>query len=58
MNVTIADNEKAIIEKHSKILSTISHDLKSPMIALLGFSRIMMREIEATNANQRWLDML
>ncbi|MEK6766779.1 MAG: HAMP domain-containing sensor histidine kinase [Planctomycetota bacterium] len=58
MNAKICDNEKAIIEKHNRILSTISHDLKSPMIALLGFSRILLREIEATNANRRWLDML
>ncbi len=58
MNATITDNENAIIEKHNRILSTISHDLKSPMIALLGFSRILLREIEATNASQRWLDML
>ncbi|MCR4289389.1 MAG: HAMP domain-containing histidine kinase [Candidatus Scalindua sp.] len=58
MNATMADNEKAIIEKHNRILSAISHDLKSPMIALLGFSRILLSEIEATNANHRWLDML
>ena len=58
VNYTTTDNEKAIIEKHNRILSTISHDLKSPMIALLGFSRILLREIEATNANQKWLDML
>ncbi len=58
MNATIADNEKEIIEKHNRILSTISHDLKSPMVALLGFSRILLKEIEATNENQRWLDML
>ncbi|MBS1258107.1 MAG: Non-motile and phage-resistance protein [Candidatus Scalindua arabica] len=58
MNAIITDNEKAIIDKHNRILSTISHDLKSPMIALLGFSRILLREIEATNENQRWLDML
>lgn len=58
MNATINDSEKDIIEKHNRILSTISHDLKSPMIALLGFSRILLREIEATNGNQRWLDML
>ena len=58
MNTIETENEKAIIEKHNRILSTISHDLKSPMIALLGFSRILLREIETTNANQRWLDML
>ena len=58
VNYTTTDNEKVIIEKHNRILSTISHDLKSPMIALLGFSRILLREIKATNANQKWLDML
>lgn len=58
VNYTTTDNEKAIIDKHNRILSTVSHDLKSPMIALLGFSRILLREIEATNANQKWLDML
>jgi len=45
MNTIETENEKAIIEKHNRILSTISHDLKSPMIALLGFSRILLREI-------------
>ena len=54
----VCGNEKAIIEKHNRILSTISHDLKSPMVALLGFSRILFGEIEASNANHRWLDML
>ena len=58
MNVKMCDNEKAIIEKHNRILSTISHDLKSPMVALLGFSRILLKEIEDANVNQRWLDML
>lgn len=58
MNATINDNEKAIIEKHNMILSKISHDLKSPMIAILGFSRILMREIKANDPNHRWLNML
>ncbi|MFQ5688492.1 MAG: sensor histidine kinase [Candidatus Scalindua sp.] len=58
MNTTINDNEKAIIEKHNRILSTISHDLKSPMIAILGFSRILMGEIKAGNPDHKWLNML
>lgn len=58
MNATINDNEKAIIDKHNRILSKISHDLKSPMIAILGFSRILLREIKAKDPNHRWLNML
>ncbi|MFQ5685495.1 MAG: sensor histidine kinase [Candidatus Scalindua sp.] len=58
MNTIETENEKAIIDKHNRILSTISHDLKSPMIAILGFSRILMREIKADNPDHKWLNML
>ncbi len=58
MNTTINDNEKAIIEKHNRILSIISHDLKSPMIAMLGFSRLLSKEIEMSAPDEKWLKML
>lgn len=52
-------SEQAIIEKHNNILSTISHDLKSPLVAIIGFSEIILREmLEENVANAKWINML
>ncbi len=51
-------SEKLIMEKHNKALSVISHDLKSPMIAIVGFSEILLREVKKSYAEPRWIKML
>lgn len=52
-------SERAIIEKHNRILSSISHDLKSPMVAIIGFSEIILREmLEENGSNAKWIQML
>lgn len=45
-------------ENESEILSSISHDLKSPMVALLGFVRILERELKKGQKNSRCMEMI
>ncbi len=50
--------EKAISEKHNRALSIIVHDLKSPMTAIIGFSNLLLREMEEKGVADRWLEIL
>lgn len=50
--------EKAVMDKHNNVLSTISHDLKSPMIAIIGFSNFLLKEMKAKHPEPRWIDIL
>ena len=50
--------EKEFVEKHNRALSIITHDLKSPMIAILGFTELLRRKIQSDSPNPEWLGML
>ncbi len=51
-------NESETIERHNRVLSTISHDLKSPMVAILGFSNFLMKDMATQPHDPRWMEML
>jgi signal transduction histidine kinase len=40
-----------IREKAGRVISTITHDLKSPMIAITGFAAILKEEMMETETN-------
>ena len=54
MNKNIKDTE----ENSDQKLSIISHDIRSPLIAMIGFSQILSREIAKNAHTPRWLEML
>ncbi len=51
-------NEMAIIERHNEILSIVSHDLKSPMVAIMGFAQYMLQDMEGKPHDPKWVEML
>jgi len=52
------DAKKGSINLHNEILSNITHDLKSPMTAIIGFSRYLKSEIEADGGHALWVKRL
>ncbi|MBI4667095.1 MAG: HAMP domain-containing histidine kinase [Nitrospinae bacterium] len=49
---------RELMDRADRALSSLSHDLKSPMVAIVGFSRILSEEIGREAPNGRWLDMM
>jgi len=52
------NKEKAIVERHNEILSIVSHDLKSPMVAIMGFAEYVLNDMENKPHDPVWVDML
>lgn len=46
MSVSLREREEETAERHNRALSLITHDLKSPMWAIIGFSRILVQKAE------------
>lgn len=51
-------NETAIIERHNEILSIVSHDLKSPMVAIMGFAEFLLWDMKDKPHDPKWVEML
>lgn len=48
-----------LIEKHNRVLSMISHDLKSPLVAITGLSNLLRgRMKKEEDQNPQWIDWL
>lgn len=50
--------ERELIERSDHALSLITHDLKSPLVAIMGFTGLLRRGIEKQPHNQEWLAIL
>lgn len=53
---------REMVEKTDRAISSISHDLKSPMVAIAALTKILMEEINETDPEPgriaRWMDFL
>ncbi|MBF0291806.1 MAG: HAMP domain-containing histidine kinase [Nitrospinae bacterium] len=53
---------REMVEKTDRAISSISHDLKSPMVAIAALTKILMEEINETAPEperiKRWMDFL
>lgn len=56
--IAYADSE--IVEKQRKILSAISHDLKSPVTAMIGFANYLKKDIKNNDPVEagKWIEIL
>jgi signal transduction histidine kinase len=52
------NNEKDIVERHNEILSIVSHDLKSPMVAIMGFAQYVLNDMKDKPHDPKWEEML
>ncbi|MBI5178766.1 MAG: HAMP domain-containing histidine kinase [Nitrospinae bacterium] len=50
--------ESGVIERHNRILATITHDLKSPMVAIMGSAQFMLKDMKEKPHDPRWEEML
>jgi len=51
-------NCRNLKEKMDGALSSVSHDLKSPLSAIAGFAAMLGREMEDSGAGERWLEIV
>jgi len=49
---------KAVMAKADRVISLISHDLKSPMVAITGFTALLKDQVTEAGSPQRWITLL
>jgi signal transduction histidine kinase len=54
----MTSNEKLIVERHNEILSIVSHDLKSPMVAIIGAAEFIVRDMKNKPHDPVWMELL
>ncbi|MBI5816341.1 MAG: HAMP domain-containing histidine kinase [Nitrospinae bacterium] len=54
----ICDSCKQSLDKADRAISAISHDIKSPMVAIAGFTEALLKETPGTGNEERWSDFL
>jgi signal transduction histidine kinase len=53
---TAAEEIEAVSESKSRLLSAISHDLRTPLTSILGYSELMSASPELSESTARWAE--
>ncbi|MBI3794626.1 MAG: HAMP domain-containing histidine kinase [Nitrospinae bacterium] len=51
-------HEEALVKKHNEILSMVSHDLKSPMVAIIGAAQFIVNDMKNKPHDPVWAELL